>query len=182
MVPLHSDRNSAFSISIEPALCLCSRVGMPLDDALALIQRRRPDAEPIPDFMDMLRQYEAQCRRDGAIVDQLDELSRKNKKRTATAAADPAAGPASKSAAGPQKRSVVGPVPGLVNVAVGPAAHSSRSIGPAVKGQDEPLNDRASSSTLSNASCRNRKESSKELGGSLATSDSQRSAHESIEE
>lgn len=127
---------------------------MPLDDALALIQRRRPDAEPIPDFMDMLRQYEAQCRRDGAIVDQVNESSRKHKKRTAAAAA----GPASKTDVGPQKRFVVGPAPGPVNVAVGPLAHPSRSIGPAVEGQDESLNDRASSpSTFSNASCRNRK-------------------------
>lgn len=36
------------------------RVGMTLDDAMSLIQRRRPEADPVPAFREMLRKYAIQ--------------------------------------------------------------------------------------------------------------------------
>jgi hypothetical protein len=35
---------------------------MSYDDAITMIQRRRPQAQPIPEFVTMLRQYEITCR------------------------------------------------------------------------------------------------------------------------
>lgn len=35
---------------------------MSYDDAIAMIQRRRPQAQPIPEFVTMLQQYEITCR------------------------------------------------------------------------------------------------------------------------
>lgn len=88
---------------------LYSRVGMPLESALSLIRRRRPDAEPIPDFMDMLRRYESQCRKDGAIV---EDGTTSSKKRAAI-------GPSPRPE--PPKRAAIGPALGSVVVAaVGP--------------------------------------------------------------
>ena len=40
---------------------------MPLNEAMQLVKRRRPEADPIPDFVAMLRDYELQCRLDGVI-------------------------------------------------------------------------------------------------------------------
>jgi hypothetical protein len=44
------------------------RLGMTMDDALALIQRRRPEADPIPSFRQYLREYEARCIAQGTVV------------------------------------------------------------------------------------------------------------------
>ena len=153
---------------------------MPLDSAMALIQRRRPEAEPIPDFMAMLGQYEAQCRSDGAIVDLRTGIPGKNKKRTAGAV-----GPACPGAVGPQKRAVVGPLPGPIDVPVDPMAHPSKTIGPTAMGHEESLPDPESSpSTLSNASSPNSKKFGKNHAELSAKTDSneigsQSSSHES---
>ena len=48
---------------------LCRRAGMSLEEAQKLIQRRRPQAVPIPAFVDMLKEYEQNCRSLGAISD-----------------------------------------------------------------------------------------------------------------
>jgi hypothetical protein len=43
------------------------RVGIQLTDAMALVKRRRPTAEPIPAFVKMLERYEETCKQLGAI-------------------------------------------------------------------------------------------------------------------
>jgi hypothetical protein len=40
---------------------------MPLAEALALVKRRRPKADPLPAFLEMLKGYEQTCRSIGAI-------------------------------------------------------------------------------------------------------------------
>ena len=127
---------------------------MSLTSALALIQRRRPEAEPIPDFMDMLRQYEAQCRNDGAIVEEeTSSTEHRSKKRTATAAVGPAPG------SGPHKRAMVGPVYGPIVVAVGPQPHQSSRIGPVERQRQEKFcNEPVSTSPPNNVSARRQQE------------------------
>jgi hypothetical protein len=48
-------------------LHIIRRVGMKLTDAMALVKRRRPTAEPIPSFVKMLEGYEVTCKQLGAI-------------------------------------------------------------------------------------------------------------------
>jgi hypothetical protein len=48
-------------------LCITRRLGMQLTDAIALIKRRRPTAEPIPSFVRMLEGYEVTCKKLGVI-------------------------------------------------------------------------------------------------------------------
>ena len=44
-----------------------SRAGMCLEDALALVKRRRPKANPLPAFLEILKEYEGTCRSLGVI-------------------------------------------------------------------------------------------------------------------
>ena len=96
---------------------------MPLDDAMALVKRRRPEANPIPEFVAMLRDYETQCRLDGSIVDVAAAAATKSdndgsKKRAAV-------GPSRPDAPKQQHRSMptIGPLRPPVNV-VGPSSLS----------------------------------------------------------
>ena len=41
--------------------CVYSKAGMTLKDAMMLIKRRRPEAEPIPAFLDLLGRFEQTC-------------------------------------------------------------------------------------------------------------------------
>jgi hypothetical protein len=41
---------------------LMNKVGMNLEEALALIKRRRPCVEPIPAFLEQLKRYEVECK------------------------------------------------------------------------------------------------------------------------
>jgi len=41
--------------------CVYSKAGMTLKDAMMLIKRRRPEAEPIPAFLDLLERFEQTC-------------------------------------------------------------------------------------------------------------------------
>jgi hypothetical protein len=43
---------------------------MPLAEALALVKRRRPKADPLPAFLEMLKGHEQTCRSIGAISDE----------------------------------------------------------------------------------------------------------------
>jgi len=126
---------------------------MPLDKALALIQRRRPEAEPIAAFVDMLRQYEQQCVRDGVIVlDNEANTATNNNNVKKRAAVGPSRGPEPS----PAKRSMIGPVVGRHVVAVGPQPQPimGPSLPPAKAEPDEPSphHSRSSSSSLSNES------------------------------
>ena len=77
---------------------------MTLNEAQRLVERRRPQAAPIPAFMEMLQEYEQTCRAVGAIAASSDEpkVSRKR-------------GPVPRIPQGPpnkqRPRVVVGPMP-----------------------------------------------------------------------
>ena len=45
---------------------------MPLEDAVALVRRRRPKAQPIPAFVEILERYEQGCRKQGSIKSTAD--------------------------------------------------------------------------------------------------------------
>ena len=51
------------------------RVGLSLDDGLKLLKRRRPEINPIPAFLAILREYETECRTLGFIKDNNDAPS-----------------------------------------------------------------------------------------------------------
>mmetsp|Transcript_4123 Transcript_4123/g.5989 ORF Transcript_4123/g.5989 Transcript_4123/m.5989 type:complete len:273 (-) Transcript_4123:90-908(-) len=46
---------------------LMNKVGMDLDNALALVKQRRPEADPIPAFLEQLKRYEGECKDLGLI-------------------------------------------------------------------------------------------------------------------
>jgi len=51
------------------------RRGMTYQAALQLVQRRRPQAQPIPAFVKMLQDYETTCRDNGWIPTESDEIA-----------------------------------------------------------------------------------------------------------
>ena len=101
---------------------------MTLDDAIAMIRRRRPQAEPIPPFMEFLRKEEETLKNDRATTKKVsmkrdcetktDSNENETKKRKAThRVMGPAAGP------------TIGPTIGPV---VGPAVKKSAVVGPSL--------------------------------------------------
>lgn len=60
---------------------------MTLDDAMELVQRRRPEVDPIPAFLNMLRDYELQCRSQGDIAS--DSATKKFGNKRAAAVVGP---------------------------------------------------------------------------------------------
>ena len=95
---------------------------MTLDNALAMIRRRRPQAEPIPPFMEFLRKEEETLKNDPAATKKMtmkrefetttDSNESKTKKRKAThRVMGPAVGPTIGPTIGPavKKPAVVGP-------------------------------------------------------------------------
>lgn len=49
------------------AFFLLRKAGMTLKDAMAVLQEKRPEAQPIPKFMEQLNDYEVKCRLLGVI-------------------------------------------------------------------------------------------------------------------
>lgn len=80
---------------------------MPLNDALLLIRRRRPQAEPIPEFMEMLRRYETHLMKDTFISVSSEpstaKVQTKRSRDTASIGPDPKWGPSL------PKRIMIGP-------------------------------------------------------------------------
>ena len=82
---------------------------MSLKEALEMIQRRRPEAEPIPAFREILEDYEARCvkERENAANAKPSLAEKKKKKR-----AGPVGNPVAKDSSNGDKRRRVGPSPG----------------------------------------------------------------------
>lgn len=78
--------------------------------AIALCKEKRPDVEPIPEFVRQCRKYEAKCRKMGLIR---DDTPPRKRKTMAEAPIGPSSGPS----IGPS----IGPAVGLPAVAEDPA-------------------------------------------------------------
>mmetsp|Transcript_29739 Transcript_29739/g.45608 ORF Transcript_29739/g.45608 Transcript_29739/m.45608 type:complete len:179 (+) Transcript_29739:562-1098(+) len=72
------------------------KAGMPLKDALSLVQSHRPEAHPIPGFIAQLEKYETKCRRMGVLTKGKEEIgssSSSTKKRKIGPQIGPSRGP-----------------------------------------------------------------------------------------
>jgi hypothetical protein len=99
-------------------LYLMKRVGIQLTDAMALVKRRRPTAEPIPAFVKMLERYEETCKQLGAIhTSRADPAS--SKRRT---------GPTLPQGDNAKRKREIGPAMGPVSVPT-EEPRNSKSIG-----------------------------------------------------
>lgn len=74
---------------------------MQLADAMAMVKRRRPRAEPIPAFLEMLKDYEKQCQSLGVL-----RASAPEKKKKEVGSLMPSLGPSVERAS---KKPVIGP-------------------------------------------------------------------------
>eukprot|EP00978_Attheya_sp_CCMP212_P039263 scaffold202677_cov51-Attheya_sp.AAC.2 len=66
-------------ILIHSGICLHRKAGMTMDESLDLCRSRRPVVDPIPAFLEQLRQYEEKCK--GVIGKRKALASSKQKKR-----------------------------------------------------------------------------------------------------
>eukprot|EP00980_Cylindrotheca_fusiformis_P014811 scaffold4026_cov117-Cylindrotheca_fusiformis.AAC.46 len=84
---------------------------MTLHEALSLIRRRRPQAQPIPAFMEILEQYEKQLIEDSTLKNNNNNNNSSSTKKRPRVVAGPSIGPAAPHTAkpiGPQKPTTTG--------------------------------------------------------------------------
>lgn len=114
------------------------KVGMTLKDATSLVQKSRPEAEPIPSFMSQLEKYENKCRQLGVICDDAQDKKRTaphDEERTVKRRLGPAMGPGPAPVVGPavgplsQSNITVEPKP-AIGPAMGPAVQAASVVGP----------------------------------------------------
>jgi len=80
-VLVHCQRGCSRSVTCT-IFYLMRKIGMPFQDAISLIQQRRPEADPIPAFISQLKKYEEKCRQIGVLrEDDMDSCADAVKKR-----------------------------------------------------------------------------------------------------
>lgn len=100
-----------------------SKAQMPLTKALEMIQRRRPTAEPIPSFLEILDSFEAKCAKEREKEGKSNSKGGTEKKRGPSM-------PKQNGGSGQEKRRKVGP---SIGPSMGPSlGPSSASIGPQI--------------------------------------------------
>lgn len=109
---------------------------MSLNDAMTTIQRRRPEAQPIPAFFELLKRYEQQLqqssRKQKHSGNNEFSMGKKKQKVVAGPSTGPSIGPSIGPSAGPSKKPSLGPSVGpSIGPSVGP--HIDPSHGPSAR-------------------------------------------------
>jgi hypothetical protein len=105
------------------------RVGMELADAMALVKRRRPVAEPIPAFVAMLERYEKTCKQAAAIHSSSIDTT--------------PSGPMPSRGSNPKRKRAIGPAMGPVAADESRDSCASGIIGPSDGGERQEKKPRA---------------------------------------